>query len=108
MAITLSGGVASPSAGETSPAQIGLMLLPLTSDAVEAAATVSVAVMLRKVSDNLPSSVATLIFSACSGVTLQGHGPAKTVARPGRLCVKGIDRQHAQVLNDCLADGTAC
>src|SRR5271165_7514150 len=68
-ATTFFGGMASPNAGETSPAQTGLTLVALAGIGVEVAAKPSVALMLRNVSDSLPSSAATLIFSACSGVT---------------------------------------
>src|SRR5438270_12154252 len=60
-------GIAPPSAGETSPAQVGLT--PVEGPAVEVARTPSGPLTLRKVSDSLPSSVAMLIFSACWVVT---------------------------------------
>jgi len=67
--ITLSTGIAAPSAGETSPAHTGLTVVAVAryGDAVPLAG--SVAAILRKVSESFPSSTATLILSACSGVT---------------------------------------
>src|SRR5437870_2706828 len=64
--MTAWSGIAPPNAGETSPAQVGLTPLALPGPAVDVATTPSLLVMLRRVSDNLPSSAATLTFSACS------------------------------------------
>ena len=57
-------GMAPLNAGETSPAQVGLIPLTLPGPGAEAAAMPSAPPTPRNVSDNLPSSVATLIFSA--------------------------------------------
>jgi hypothetical protein len=66
--MTVFVGPASPSAGETSPAQIGFIPAVCVKPPSEDTTTL-VALTLRNVSESFPSSVATLTLSACSGVT---------------------------------------
>src|SRR5271169_4405643 len=95
-------GTASPSAGETSPAQIGLMPAVANRPIVVETAPL-VALALRNVSESLPSSVATLTFSACSGMTSRVTVRPKHVRGTIRPSFDWVDRQHPQVLDDGFA-----
>ena len=59
----LLGGSASPNAGETSPAQIGLISGGSANPSGVASVGASAVMMLRKVSESFPSSAATLMRS---------------------------------------------
>ena len=71
---------------------------------VGAVATPSVPLVLRNVNDSLPSSAATLTFSACSGVTSNVTVRPKLLLAPTGFAVRSVDRQHAQALDDRLTD----
>src|SRR5205823_5984077 len=89
---TVFAGPASPSAGETSPAQIGLTPAVLVSPSGEDTTTL-VALTLRKVSESLPSSVATFTLSACSGDT------SRVTVRPKPLAVPFGRDSSASIAN---------
>src|SRR5205823_8181160 len=85
-------GPASPSAGETSRAQIVFIPAVLVKPTGEDTTTF-VALALRNVSESLPSSVATFTLSACSGDT------SRVTVRPKPLAVPFGRDSSASIAN---------